>query len=498
MEPALRKIGIISLLLQLCIQTYVFTPDSLFAQPKFQKDFWKLLEVRTEEKTLIRSIIATPSGHIFLATIDDGVHRSTDNGITWTKSSRGLTVSKIISLISTPTGHIFAGTLGGGVFRSTDGGSSWSPINNGIRRDRFDAYPPALCLASTAAGDLFVYTYYYTDHYTRVGALYRSADNGETWVEIYGGKEKPNIITLASSTSGYLFAGTRDGLIRSGDNGVTWEKILAVPIELLAIHPTGNIFAGTQRSTDNGTSWSDPTYFGEVKSLAINSAGHLFVAIGGEGCFRSLDGGKNWIEINSGFKTKYELYGTKYEFRLKYVEFLACNPAGYLFCVAADAYGVRGRIVFRSSESTLRAIEERKEVDAVTRGLDLIRQDSEQYYEQYGSLTGWDIPENLLSTSTIRYSKGPGIKIIGRSANITMITFLTGISIATNETSPLKKPERVDAVNNELLRLQADLEKKVSQYEKKKSLMTKKAKASTEKEIEELKKSIDRLRKLLK
>src|ERR1017187_7779963 len=67
-----------------------------------------------------------PTPIIFAGTYGQGVYRSTDDGMSWTASGKGLpSNSKILSFAMMGT-TLFAGTLDSAVFISKDSGANWS------------------------------------------------------------------------------------------------------------------------------------------------------------------------------------------------------------------------------------------------------------------------------------------------------------------------------------------------------------------------------------
>jgi hypothetical protein len=63
--------------------------------------------------------------------MDSGVYLSSNSGVSWTRSSSGITVSDVYRIAVSPSGHLFAATLNG-VFRSTNNGLYWTEFNSGL------------------------------------------------------------------------------------------------------------------------------------------------------------------------------------------------------------------------------------------------------------------------------------------------------------------------------------------------------------------------------
>ena len=197
-------------------------------------------------------------------------------------------------------GHIFAGTHYG-LFRSTNNGESW--IETGQRREiekiRIDPNDQI---------------------YVRNGDKCSfSTDNGENWVEINNSFLSSNVYAINSSN--YIFMAYSSSIFRSSNNGENWTELKISGITniiSLAINSNNQIFAGGYStyfsspvvqtpkifcSSDNGETWSDVSegLGGEkVSALLINSNNHIYAGsdIGG-GLFSSTDNGENWTKINS-------------------------------------------------------------------------------------------------------------------------------------------------------------------------------------------------------
>jgi photosystem II stability/assembly factor-like uncharacterized protein len=186
---------------------------------------------------------------------------------------------------------IFVGT-GNGVYRSKDNGKSWVAANNGLPKD--NTYNLAVSginiFAATAQG------------------VYLSTDNGANWLRKSNGLSNLAVRGLIAKGTD-LIAGTASGIYNSSDNGNTWtlNTNLNYPYmfcNALVANDT-RIFAGTSAglyfSSDNGRTWSvrnaDPTFpRGDIACLAVN--GTKVVAATDQSVFLSTDSGQSWTDLN--------------------------------------------------------------------------------------------------------------------------------------------------------------------------------------------------------
>lgn len=296
------------------------------------QDFWQKISDGSFSTFAINS-----SGHIYGGTARTGVFRSTDNGNSWTNI--GLQNTFVEALAINAGGNIFAGTSAG-VFRSTNSDDNWSKVLNDN-----DIW----ALTINSSGHIFAGS-------IRANTVFRSLNNGDTWVSVnnglsidyFGAKLSVAVGELAINTSEHVFAGTLGygGVFRSTNNGESWIRCLPLntSANAIAINSNGHAFAGTDsngvfRSKDNGENWS-LVYSGlpshrKINALSINSSGHIFVGIDSSGVFRSTDNGESWIPVNTGLTSTTSLI----------VRALAINSDRYIFA------STRGG-VFRSMQPT--------------------------------------------------------------------------------------------------------------------------------------------------
>jgi photosystem II stability/assembly factor-like uncharacterized protein len=228
-----------------------------------------------------------------------GMFRSTDRGVTWTKSGEGVSDPFILSLVSAKDGVVYAGTFRGGIFRTKDQGKSWQSLNAGLKRKEIKAL--------LAVGDV-VYA-------GTSDGVYRLDD--DHWSVVTTGLDDVLVHSLARSADGTLYAGTSGkGVLRFRANSPGWvrlhhglkdhEGMVENFIRVLTIDPQGSIYAGTFDggvflSADGGSTWrpiSRALPNDSIRGIVFNNRG-LFVATG-HGIFKTTDKGRQWVPINNG------------------------------------------------------------------------------------------------------------------------------------------------------------------------------------------------------
>jgi hypothetical protein len=191
--------------------------------------------------------------------------------------------------------------------RSADYGDSWVEINH----DMIQTDVPAL--ATNPSGHIFAGTYF-------GGGVFRSTDNGNSWTPVNNGFDCGNIWSLAIIPAGTTFAGTAGcgtGVYRSTDNGDSWTlaNIGLTSTDGVALAVNGSnhhVFAGTHSIMGNGSGMFRSTYNGDtwteqnggftalnVNSVVIDPIGHIFAGAAG-GVFRSMNDADQWSDVSSG------------------------------------------------------------------------------------------------------------------------------------------------------------------------------------------------------
>jgi hypothetical protein len=226
---------------------------------------------------------------------------STDGGQTWAGLLNGLTADGTRSFgfdTSTRPTTVYAGTELQGIFKSVDGGTSWTrPANINL--------PPieihSIAVGSGSPATLFAGT---------SQGVFRSDDQGESWVDLYLGVPVSSVVVLPNSPSTVYAAtswGAGEGVFRSTDGGATWTSTgLAGSVTILATSGA-TVYAamsggGLQRLVDGG-SWTAVSdgLPSEVIALAVSPVNADMEYAGTfDGLFATTDGGVTWTPVFSG------------------------------------------------------------------------------------------------------------------------------------------------------------------------------------------------------
>ena len=138
----------------------------------------------------------------YVVTDRDGVWKSSDGGINWTRSSTGLTDNTVYSVAIDPGNSqvIYAGA-GDGVWKSSDGGINWVDSSSGLTDSR------VVCLVIDPSKPQTLYA-------GTSGGVWKSSDGGINWVSSSDGLTDSDVQCLAVDSSSILYAGTKNGLFR--------------------------------------------------------------------------------------------------------------------------------------------------------------------------------------------------------------------------------------------------------------------------------------------
>jgi hypothetical protein len=217
--------------------------------------------------------------------------RSTDNGVSWTASSSGITTSGIgpTPMVFTASGSTaYVGTGNSGIFLSTNNGVSWSAANGGIPTYPLSSFRP----------------YVNIECFARIGNDLFAGLGGDVSAHGYGLRH----MTIGGTTWDSLGAGLPDASLI--------YALVPVGTTLYAWAVSFSAGRGLYKSTDLGATWTNSTnglpnlnnFTAGVQGLYV--VGNTLFADTYLGDYISTDGGGSWAPMNnSGLPSTYYVNG---------------------------------------------------------------------------------------------------------------------------------------------------------------------------------------------
>ncbi len=297
------------------------------------------------------------------------LYKSADGGLTWTGSDTGMPANftvyggfnystiqaSVKALVVDPSNPnvLYAGfSSGSGIYKSTNGGASWFAVTNGL--------PQLFFAGGRVVGALAVDPHHSQTVFAALGALnngagaiYRSADGGNTWSNVLaGGNGSVGFVSVAidpvNSLNIYAANNSYGGFYKSADGGNTWTNLnsglpVSDSVESIAINPAnpniiyvGTFASGVYESMDGGTNWTvtGQSFYG-FPSLVFNPAdpntlygAEVYQGYNYQGVIVSTNAGTNWTSMNTGIPSQSGRY---------YVSSLAADPlqAGTLYAASS-------------------------------------------------------------------------------------------------------------------------------------------------------------------
>ena len=197
-------------------------------------------------------------------------------------------------ILTSSKGNTFVGTTGG-MYRFSEDFVTCEKIIN----------KQTVSLTETSKGIIY---------YSNWEGLFQSKDDGKSWLNV----DLPDNIgfhvnILQRNNNKELVIGTSNGVYRLNESELTWIPIgeIKFPVWYLYITASDVIFAyslvkGIYKYEDNNSDWQylgvgdvplkDITYFN------IDFQGNLFLSTDNNYIYRSMDGGKNWMQLKEGLE----------------------------------------------------------------------------------------------------------------------------------------------------------------------------------------------------
>lgn len=244
-----------------------------------------------------------------------GIYRTLDQGLTWrqlgviataTAAKKNLFGMDTSVLVADPSDNqaMYMGSFADGIFYTYDGGASWQIMRSLGQKAIIDIAidPKDKCVIYAAT----------------VGRIFKTADCGRVWREIYSDNDKTQLIysiVVDHFNPKILYmSNARGDVIKSDDAGETWRTMINFKNQVtkLVMDPKNSrlIFActegkGVQKTMDGGVSWEDLTpKLKDVKAdrgfrdmiASPSQAGLYFLAVD-YGLVKTANYGNDWTEI---------------------------------------------------------------------------------------------------------------------------------------------------------------------------------------------------------
>lgn len=230
--------------------------------------------------------------NVFLSEQNFGVFSSTDGGSVWKKSVNAPQAGWFSGILLDGT-NVFIGTENG-LYRSTDNGINWHKIFNSAIGE-FSKDGPFIIAA------------------TNEGLRY-SNDNGNNWSLFNSPMTSWGVNSIAIKGS-YIFAGCDSGIIHSNNYGINWIRISPNNYNTKVWQMTvqdSNLYAvcdsGILISNNFGSTWMVKTLDIPTHNIIYNilsNGSNVFAGTCyfGKGIYRSTDLGNTWQASNKGLRS---------------------------------------------------------------------------------------------------------------------------------------------------------------------------------------------------
>ncbi|MBI5682225.1 MAG: hypothetical protein HZC45_03510 [Deltaproteobacteria bacterium] len=202
----------------------------------------------------------------------------------------------ITSVVEDNHGNIFIGTEGGGVYKSIDNGNTWLSTSSGLVNPFVSISPhDGSIFAGTKAG------------------VFRSVNNGKNWVKESGPSAGMLIPFIIINRDGVTYASIwGSGVCEK--NGRDWEllnqELQNTFVNGIAFKKNGDVIAATEgglyKIERGGQRWR---FVGLIEyllpTIVIDKNDHIYASAWGSGILRSIDGGKEWEHLSKGGVNSY-------------------------------------------------------------------------------------------------------------------------------------------------------------------------------------------------
>ncbi|NOZ61126.1 MAG: T9SS type A sorting domain-containing protein [Calditrichaeota bacterium] len=290
----------------------------------------------------LSAIGANTNGWI-VASSYDKILLSTDNGDNWTDISGNFPGYGASTIALNDSNHIFVATWENQIFRSRNNGETWETIyqdtsggtirqilpnssgdllfdltiyNSGtyeyrlMRLPQFSTTPEIIFSKNNLYSGLFRVDSNDAIFVATTNSIYRSSDNGQTWTEITQGLTHFLTNSFAAASNGDIFFSASGlPLYKSSDRGENWQKVAtsypALDWNHGVVTHNNAIYAladsGVYKSTDLGTSWLrlTPENIYSASYITWDNSGTAYLLSSHNNLYRTTTNEQTWVAMNT-------------------------------------------------------------------------------------------------------------------------------------------------------------------------------------------------------
>ncbi|MFA5996043.1 MAG: hypothetical protein WCW27_04245 [Patescibacteria group bacterium] len=242
-----------------------------------------------------------PSNGYVFALFSNGLYRSTDAGVTYTK----ITDHYGAALAFDHNTLVLLASEGGIAYVSSDDGVTWSEATVTSGANMVFLY----VTGSPTDGEFFAVGF----DSSNTAHLYKSSDSGVNWTELTIPTIQDNSwgaqISVDPINANYmvLSGGYSDTSYQSVNGGTSWT-VISPAGQAVVFDGTGRVYLGGEYSDDRGATWQsmgrdandNNTALGGHAMIIDPTNTNIIYADGMPGISKSTDRGATWSDINSG------------------------------------------------------------------------------------------------------------------------------------------------------------------------------------------------------